>query len=190
MISDLAWNLTGELFVSCSPNDIDDDFHRAEKQVHEIVDRTGLSPAQRKRLRADVIKAALHGFGQIAKAGDCISIIIQMYIKAALLDDANQRTLGSKDIGWGYFLIERVADRQVGQRDVRAVDGEGGLAAAGLENDARLAGADDSEVGFAAGDGDLLVVGPVGDADGVTGGGRVDGRLDGGILRRHAAGGG
>ena len=112
MISDLTWTLMAELFVSCLPGDIDDDFHRAEKQVHEIVDRTGLSTAQRQRLRADVIKAALHGFGQIANAGDCITIIIQMYIKEAAFTEAGQRSSGLKDIGWGYFLIERVADRQ------------------------------------------------------------------------------
>lgn len=112
MISDLTWNLMAELFVSCSPADIDDDFHRAEKQVHEIVDLTGLSPAQRNRLRADIIKAALHGFGQIAKASDCFSIIIQMYIKETTLQEADPRRFGTKDIGWGYFLIERVADHQ------------------------------------------------------------------------------
>lgn len=111
MLSDLTWNLVAEVFVSCSPADIDDDFVRAEKQVHDIVDRTGLSPAQRKRLRTDVIKAAFHGFGQIARAGECSSIIIQMYIKEAR-QEADQSMFASKNIGWGYFLIERVANHQ------------------------------------------------------------------------------
>ena len=117
MLPDLVWNLTAELSVSCSPNDIDEDFHRAEKQVHEIIDHTGLSTAQRKRLRADVIKAALHGFGQIAKSGDCMSIVIQMYIKEPAYKEAGLRSSGPSDIGWGYFLIERVA----GQLEISAL---------------------------------------------------------------------
>jgi hypothetical protein len=110
MISELAWILVAELFLSCSPGDVEDDFQRAQHQMQEIVDHTGLSTAQRNRLRADVLKAAQHGFEQVAKAGDCISIIIQLYTKEIALRETKESHPGSKDIGWGYFLIERAAD--------------------------------------------------------------------------------
>lgn len=131
MLTDSSWKLVEELFVSCSPADIDNDLQRAEVEVEEIVNRTGLSHAQRKRLRADIIKAGLHGYGQIAQTGESVYIIIQMYMKTPGLVDYQDSDTSNVDIvrisnqqvqtetisrtqtlsGWGYFLIERVADR-------------------------------------------------------------------------------
>ena len=130
MLTNSEWKLVEELFVSCSPADIDKDFQRAEVQVEDIVNRTGLSHAQRKRLRADIIKAGLHGYEQIAKAGGSVYIVIQMYMKTPGLVDYQDSDTSNVDIvrignqqvqaetisrtqtlsGWGYFLIERVAD--------------------------------------------------------------------------------
>lgn len=134
MYSDLTWNLAAELFVSCSTQDIDIDFEHTESHVHQIVDRTGLSTAQRRRLRTDIIKAALHGFSQIAKSWECSQIIIQVYIKENGFNLGSQESPEAQDLqmagsenqplhagtsvkvarnsGWGYFLIERIADRQ------------------------------------------------------------------------------
>lgn len=134
MFSDLTWNRVAELSVSCSAQDIDNNFEHTERRVHEIVDHTGLSTAQRRRLRTDIFKAALHGFSQIAKTGDCSYIVVHMYIKEngikqgriEFSDGLDQQSVGSnnhslsgytpmkpaRDSGWGYFLIERIADRQ------------------------------------------------------------------------------
>ena len=65
------------------------------------------------------------------------------------------------------------------KRDVRAVNCQRGLAAAGLKNDTRLARTDERQLAFAARNGHLLVVGAIGNADGVAGSGRIDGGLDG-----------
>lgn len=60
----------------------------------------------------------------------------------------------------------------------------------GGKDDVGLVGVDEVEVGFRGCDGDLFVVGVVGDVDDVIGYGGVYGGLDGGVLGWNVVGGG